>query len=173
MDRAGGEPISCVDGRQGMDYARQNAETRATQLGMRFNVDMSKEVGGKDVPVGFNFQWLNIAGESILFVENPQWNDTEKYPAQLSNGLYRQQMMHIFGKWGDVFGQGEGNVEIMTRGRKGVNRNMVYAWFNGMTGESNKPDNPIDAKSFHVLKENLICVRNTKLFAIGKSPANA
>ena len=173
MDMTGGEPIICVVGGQGMDYARQIAETRATQLGMRFNVDMNKEVGGKDVPVGFNFQWLNIAGESILFVENPQWNDTEKYPAQLSNGLYRQQMMHIFGKWGDVFGQGEGNVEIMTRGRKGVNRNMVYAWFNGMTGENNKPDNPIDAKSFHVLKENLIVVRNTKLFSIGRAPENA
>ena len=72
----------------------------------------------------------------------------------------------------DPDASGRRNVEIRTRGRAGVNRNMVYLWENGMTGEG-APQNPIDAKAFHMLKENLMATYSTKTCGILSPPATA
>jgi hypothetical protein len=173
MDTTGGDPIIVVTGREGMANASLVAQAEAGSNNVRFNIDANnnKMVGGKNVEVGYYFQYLNIAGEQLLFVENPQWNDKLKYPATLSNGKSRMGSTFFFGKWGSM-GNGRNNVEIKARGKKGVDRNIVYHWENGMTGYG-KPDNPVDALSFHMLKENLLIVYDTRLFGWMEPSATA
>jgi hypothetical protein len=72
----------------------------------------------------------------------------------------------------DTDDRGRMNVEIRSRGRAGVNRNIVYLWENGMTGEGTA-QNPVDAKAFHMLKETLLAVYNTRSCGILKPAATA
>jgi hypothetical protein len=173
MDELGGDQIIVVTGREGMANAANIAKEEAQTNNVRYMIPAkdNKVIGGMDVQVGYNFQTLNIAGEQLLFVENPQWNDKSKYSGRLSNGKSRMGSTFFFGKWG-AMNNGKNNVEIKARGRKGVDRNLVYLWKNGMTGDG-KADDPIDAKSFHMLKENLIIVYDPRLFGWMTPPATA
>jgi len=107
----------------------------------------------------------------MIFVENPMMDDDEKFPAKLSNGKLRMSNTFYFMDL-DTDEKGRRNVEIRARGRAGVNRNIVYYWENGMTGEGT-PQSPVDAKAFHMLKENLLAVFNTKTCGILTPSATA
>jgi len=98
-------------------------------------------------------------------------DDDMKFPARLSNGNLKMSSTYYFMDL-EPDNVGKSNVEIRVRGRSGVNRNMVYLWENGMTGEGT-PQNPIDAKTFHMLKENLLATYNTKTCGIMTPPATA
>jgi len=163
MDTTGGDPIIVVTGREGMANAALIAKQEAQSSNVYYTIDAknNSQVGGMDIEVGYNFQVLNIAGEKLLFVENPQWNDKLKYPAVLSNGKSKMGSTYFFSKWGSL-GDGRNNMEIMARGRNGVDRNMVYLTKNGMTGYG-KAEEATDAISFHMLKENLIICYDPRL----------
>jgi hypothetical protein len=135
-------------------------------------VDQSKMAGGAEPYVGYNFKNLNIGGEQITFVENPLQDDEEKFPARLTDGTLRKSKTFYFMDLEETPGNGRRNVEIRARGRAGVNRNIVYLWKNGMTGEG-KAEDPIDAKEFHMLKETLLAVFNTKSCGILAPSATA
>ncbi len=107
---------------------------------------------------------LNVGANQIVFVHNPIFDDEEKYPRKLSNGKMVQACTYYFMDMSSDE-TGKPNVEIRTRGREGVNRNMVYHYFNGMTGEG-KPMGSIDGKEFQILKENMMVVYNTRSSAI-------
>jgi hypothetical protein len=167
-----GDTWICVTGSPGMANIRKIAKQEAQEYNFTQMVTSNSKVGGDDIPVGFNFSRLNIAGEQLIFVENPQWNDMKKYPAKMSNGKSRKASEYLFLDFsGDAMGQK--NIEIRARGREGINRNMVYAWFEGMTGGSNKPDFSTDAIEYHMLKENMLVVYNSKTCGILEPPVNA
>lgn len=123
-------------------------------------VKQSDMAGGAEPAVGFNFKRLNVAGEQLIFVENPRMDDEELFPRRLSNGNLAQSSTYYFMDF-DVDDMGQRNIEIRSRGRAGVNRNLVYLWQNGMTGFGT-PDSPVDAIDFHMLKETLLAVYNTR-----------
>lgn len=133
-------------------------------------VTQDKKAGGADVTVGYNMRTLNVAGEQIIFIENPMQDDEEKFPTRLSNGQLRMSSTYYFMDMDTL--NDRSNVEIRARGRAGINRNIVYFWENGMTGDG-KADNPIDAKAFHMLKETLLAVYQTKTCGILYPPATA
>jgi len=137
-------------------------------------VQMVKETsnpGGAEPNVGFNFKRLNVAGEQLIFVENPRMDDEELFPRRLTNGnLAMSSSYYLLDFEADDMGQR--NIEIRTRGREGVNRNLVYLWQNGMTGYGS-PDSPVDAIDFHMLKETLLAAYNTKSCGILKPTATA
>jgi len=171
-NRISGNTFVVVTGTDGMQIAHDIAATRysaATPLVQ--TVNQTDQPGGAEPAVGYNFKKLNIAGEQLIFVENPMMDDEERFPLRLSNGNLRKSATFYFLDL-DTDQNGVRNIEIRTRGRKGVNRNIVYHWENGMTGEG-KPDNPVDAKDFHMLKENLLAVRNTKTCGILEPSATA
>jgi len=171
-NRISGNRIIVVTGADGMANAHEVASSRFSSSQPLVQIQsQSKEAGGAEPVVGFNFKVLNIAGEQITFVENPMMDDEEKFPAKLSNGNLKMSSTYYFMDL-DPDTSGKRNVEIRVRGRSGVNRNMVYLWENGMTGEGT-PTNPIDAKAFHMLKENLLAVYNTKTCGILGPPATA
>jgi len=171
-NRISGNSFVVVTGSDGMANAHD-------VIGSRFSSSMplvqvqqqSSQAGGAEPVVGFNFKVLNVAGEQILFVENPMMDDDMKFPARLSNGNLKMSSTYYFMDL-EPDNVGKSNVEIRVRGRSGVNRNMVYLWENGMTGEGT-PQNPIDAKTFHMLKENLLATYNTKTCGIMTPPATA
>ena len=167
-----GSQFIVVTGADGMANAHEIAASRynaGTPLVQ--NVMQTDKNGGAQPTVGYNFKRLNIAGEQLVFVENPMMDDESKFPARLSNNNLRMSNTFYFMDMGEIM-PGKRNVEIRARGRKGVDRNIVYHWENGMTGEG-KPDNPVDAKAFHMLKETLLAVYCTKSHGIMKPSATA
>jgi hypothetical protein len=118
-----------------------------------------------------NFQILNIHGQQCVFVENPMMDDAEKFPRRLSNGrLAMSNTYYLVDASRNEAGRP--NVEIRTRGRQGINRNMVYFYLNGMTGDG-KAQTSVDAKEFQMLKENMFVIYNTKSNGIISPPETA
>ena len=165
------EPIPVITGADGMATLRKIANQEAQDSNIQYNVNLgdNQKLGGVDVPVGFNFSRLNIAGEQILAVENHQWNDEKKYPGKLANGKSIMGSTFFFIDRG-MNDDGIQNMEIKARGREGMNRDLVYSWFPGMTGKNNKPLTPVDGDEFHIFKENMLVCRNIKSSGI-LSPA--
>jgi hypothetical protein len=159
----GGALYYVVTGTDGM----QNTQTEAGKYAkdyLNFNVMLSdynsQKVGGADVSVGVNFNRLNINGDSYVFCTNPMMDDEKKFPRRLRNGKLAMSSTYYFvdASRDDT---GRRNIEMRTRGRESVNRNMVYFYNNGMTGDGT-PMHSIDGKEFQMLKENMIVCYNSK-----------
>ena len=171
-NRISGNQWVVVTGSDGMQVAHEVAASRYNSgMPLVQIVNQTDKAGGAEPAVGYNFKKLNIAGEQILFVENPMMDDEEKFPMRLSNGKLRMSSTYYFLDL-DTDERGRSNVEIRARGRAGVNRNLVYLWQNGMTGEG-KADNPVDAKDFHMLKETLLAAYQTNTSGIMSPPLTA
>lgn len=148
-----------VTGSDGMANAHTVASAQLSASTPIVNIVNNDKVGGAEPSVGYNFKTLNIGGQQVTFVENPMMDDSEKFPRRLSNGkLAMSNTVYMLDL--SVNEVGKSNVEIRSAGREGVNRNIVYHWENGMTGQG-KPMNSKDAMSFHMLKENIISVYRT------------
>jgi len=171
-NRISGNSWVVVTGTDGMANAHEVASNRFTSAQPLVQmVTQTAAAGGAEPYVGYNFKKLNIAGEQLTFVENPMMDDEEKFPRRLSNGdLAKSSEYYFLDLEPDT--NGRQNVEIRVRGRAGVNRNLVYLWENGMTGEGT-PTSPVDAKAFHMLKENLLAVFNTRSCGLMKPPLTA
>jgi len=171
-NRISGNTYIVVTGTDGMSNADSVISARATATQPLVTlVQQTSQAGGAEPTIGYNFKRLNIAGEQLIFVENPMMDDEEKFPRRLSNGGLAMSNTFYFLDL-DTDDRGSSNIEIRARGRAGVNRNIVYLWENGMTGEGT-PTNPVDAKAFHMLKETLLAVYNTRSCGILKPSATA
>ena len=171
-NRISGNTFVVVTGSDGMAKANDIIASRFSSSNPLVQVvSQSKDAGGAEPYVGYNFKYLNIAGEQLCFVENPMQDDEERFPARMSNGNLRLSMTYYFMDM-DVDDKGRNNVEIRVRGRNNVNRNLVTFYDNGMTGEGT-PKNPVDERAIHWLKENLLVVYNTRSCGILSPPATA
>jgi hypothetical protein len=171
-NRISGNSYVVVTGSDGMANAHDIASSRYNAgMPLVTVVNQDGKAGGSEPITGFNFKKLNIAGEQLIFVENPMMDDDEKFPRRLSNGNLAMSNTFYFMDF-ETDDRGQQNIEIRARGRAGVDRNIVYLWENGMTGEG-KAENPVDAKAFHMLKETLLAVYNTRSCGILKPSATA
>jgi hypothetical protein len=119
--------------------------------------------GGMDFTGGYNFKYFNIAGDTVIAVEDPMMNDRERWPEIVNaTGLTRMQQTFYFLDNSIDSNTGLPNIEIRTRGSEGINRNLVICELEGMTGGTKRPTSTVDAKSVDMLKEDVIIVRNTK-----------
>lgn len=148
-----------VTGKEGIAHAEEIAFSRFSQYNLNQTAGGNTAIGGENVAVGYKYRLLNIAGEQIMFVENPMMDDEKKFPLRMSNGKLRMSCTYYMMDLSDM--NGLSNVEIRARGRKGVNRNFVYYWENGMTGEGT-PNSTVDETSFNMLKETFLAVRSVK-----------
>jgi hypothetical protein len=167
-------PIMAITGSAGMANARKVIRQANVDDGFRYNYNgNNSENGGAKITAGFNFDEINIEGQKVIFVENPQWNNKEIFPSVLSSGKSRMGSTIFFGDF-ETNSQGIPNVEIRTRGGNGVDRSFVYGVFDGMTGvQGRKPVTSVDAIQFDMLKENMLVTRNTKKGGILAPPLNA
>ncbi|MFA6916973.1 MAG: hypothetical protein WC222_11290 [Parachlamydiales bacterium] len=167
-----GQLFYCVTGADGMaNVHKQNALHGKNYYNITMNVPQTDKPGGADLPMGFNFNRMNVRGAQIVFVENPMFDRDDMFPRRLTNGKLAQSGTYYLmdNSKGET---GKPNVEIRARGRQGVNRNMVYYYFNGMTGEGT-PQGTVDGKEFQMLKENMLVIYNTKSHGIISPPATA
>lgn len=170
--RISGNQWVVITGADGMQMAHHIAASRYNSgMPLVQIVNQTDKPGGAEPTTGYNFKILNIAGEQICFVENPMHDDPEKFPMRLSNGALRMSSTFYFMDM-DTDERGRMNVEIRARGRAGINRNIVYLWQNGMTGEGTA-DNPVDARDFHMLKETLLACYETNTCGILAPPLTA
>ena len=157
----GGKLFYCVTGTDGMANVNKMAGLYAkNNYNLTQIVQQTGEVGGASPRVGFNFQEINVEGNTVVFVVNPMMDDTMKFPRKLSNGKLAMSSTFFFVDMSSDE-TGKPNVEMRTRGREGVNRNMVWYYKNGMTGDG-KAESSVDGKEFQMLKENMIVVYNPK-----------
>lgn len=151
----------------GPDGKASASRAIAKEHGQSIQVNVSgtdKKIGGPELAVGYDFSIMNVNGDQIIFVENPMMGDETKFPLRMANGeLVMSNTFYFMNR--DILDGGDNNVQIRARGRSGVNRNLVYLWQNGMTGEGT-PDNPVDAKAFHMLKETFFAVKDTRAHGI-------
>lgn len=159
-DFEGSYPFVVVTGDLGIQWAEEIIGAKAVEMGMTWNVNQNDNIGGADISVGFKFRKMNVAGETLIFAENPQWNDPERYPFKTSYGYDIKAGSYRFLDMRPI-DNGKKNMEILVRGREGINRNLVYHWEYGMTGGSNRPDSAVDADAFHLLKENAVVIYDT------------
>lgn len=134
---------------------------RVNFMGGRTNLtdSQTQKVGGEDIPVGGNFDTFNIHGNQIVVVKHPMFDDEERFSQRGSDGRLLQSSMMIFLDMATVAGRS--NIEIMTKGAYGINRSMVSAYLNGLTGDSRDVVSSADAIEFNMLKEDGIFIYNT------------
>lgn len=162
-DHDNSDPWYCVTGRGGMRAAAEIGKQLNQQMGITYHMNLdpnSQTYGGQKVANGFNMVTLNVDGKTIIFVENVQWNNRDKYPAVGPNGETIKGSTFHFMDLSDM-GDKRG-VEIRARAGNGRNRNMIFEWFEGMTGKPGKSDHPGDFSAFHMFKENMVCVYRPK-----------
>jgi hypothetical protein len=169
----GGQLRYVITGTDGMQNAQKEMGKYAqTFQNMTFNLpDPGSKVGGADVAVGVNFNRLNVNGDSLIFVVNPMMDDEKKFPRRLKNGKLAMSSTYYFID-ASKDETGKRNIEMRTRGRESVNRNLVYYYSNGMTGDG-QATHSVDGKEFQMLKENMIVCYNTKSCGILAPSATA
>jgi len=171
-DDVNGTQWICVTGSVGRQRAQEAAMQKYNNVNLIQNLnDKNSQIGGQDVVYGYDFSRLNIASHQILFVEHPMFDDAQKFPMRLTDGTLRQSTVYYFMDF-STMNNSLKNIEIRARGRAGVNRNMVYKWEEGMTGQG-KPESTVDARSYHMLKETFFATRRVKTQGILEAPITA
>jgi len=98
-------------------------------------------------------------------------DNEEMFPRRLNNGnLAMSSTMYFLDA--SPNSTGRPNIEIRTKGREGVNHNLVSFYRNGMTGEGT-PEHAVDGKEFQLLKQNMLVIYNTKSCGIITPPPTA
>ncbi len=156
----GGKRYYAMTGADGMANAHNVIETKAIQLGLGFDSSPGSTFGGASPEIGYNFQILNVAGNQIVFIENPQFDDEAKFPLRLTDGKLAQSKTVYFMDM-STDETGRPNMEIRPRGKRGINRGWVYFLKNGMTGDGPAQDS-VDAKEIQMLKQDMFVVYNTR-----------
>lgn len=129
-----------------------------TNFGGRTTASPGSGVGGNDIAVGANFDTFNVAGNQLVFVKYVGWDDTEKWFERGTNGELLMSNLYMFLDPGTF---NSPNIEILTKGAHGINRSMVEAYINGLTGLDQKPLHSVDAVQFELLKQDMIVIYNT------------
>ena len=127
-------------------------------------VSQSTEVGGQKVDVGFNFQKFNIDGDSVVFVKHPMFDDEKRYTERGADGnlLKSSQMIFL-----TTAMEGRKNIEILSKGVRGIDRSLVTAYLNGLTGDKQSTVvSSEDAIKYEMLKEDMIVIYNSNLCGI-------
>ena len=156
-----------VTGIDGYANAQDLLQNYAVQnLGGKSNI----EVGAEEWEVGYDFNTFNYAGNKLVFVQHPMFDDEERFSARGTDGKLVQSSMMIFLDMG-MDEKGRTNMEIKGKGAYGINRTMVTAYINGLTGDSDEVLSSVDAKEFNMLKQDGIFIYNTQSCGLGRKIA--
>jgi len=139
------------------------------------NVQLFKNVsdvaanGGATPDAGVTYQKFNVDGDSVFFIKHPMFDDELRFPKVGNDG--RSIMSSTY--YGFTIGDGAAkNMDIFAKGGKnGVNRNLVEADFNGMTGSAGTIMSEEDAKKYAMLSEDMFVIYNTSKCGIIRKAA--
>lgn len=138
-------------------YAAQLAGNQNATFYQAVNQD--GRAGGAVVDSGYEFQKLNIAGNSIMFIKHTLFDDRLQFTELDADG-WPLQSSTVF-----IMNAGKGdkmNMEILHKEANGINRANVTAKLNGMTGSTEvEVTSEEDAMKYAMLKEDMFVVYNT------------
>lgn len=147
-------------------------DKQANTFNIQINKDGSKQVGGPNVEVGYNFHTYNINGNQVIFVKHPLFDDKERFTERGSDGkLLKSSQIFFLDMAADA--GGTPNMEILSKGAYGVNRTMVSAYINGLTGIKGKGQvtTSVDGCEYNMLKQDGIFIYNTRTCGIIRKTA--
>lgn len=122
--------------------------------------DGSPVIGGQEVEVGYNFKTFNVNGNQVTVVKHPLFDDEKRFTERGADGKLLMSSKMIFLDMSSMDGQP--NIEILGNGAYGINRTMVSAYINGLTGMKEGPVvTPVDGIEFNMLKQDGIFIYNT------------
>ncbi len=121
------------------------------------------KAGGAAVSVGYNFTKVNMNGNSLIVCLHPMFDDDLAFPERGADGKLLLSSTCFIMNLGDGANK---NVEILHKAANGVDRSMVEAKLNGMTGAPETIITQEDAMLYAILKQDMICVYNTQLCGI-------
>jgi hypothetical protein len=153
-----------ITGTAGFSLIQSIAATLAGNQNTTFfqninQVSENGQAGGAIVNAGYQFNKLNINGNSIMFVKHPLFDDRLMFTELDSDG--RPLMSSTL----FIMNVGSGsnkNMEILCKEANGIKRDDVTAKINGLTGSSEMTLSEEDAMKYAMLKEDLMCVYNTQ-----------
>lgn len=119
--------------------------------------------GGDVVGAGYTFSRINFGGNSVIVCQHPLFDDPY-FASEIGSDGNSILSGTIF-----VLPLGEGsnmNMEVLHKAAFGVNRSMVEATLNGLTGASEMTLTQEDAKTYACLKQDMLNVYNTQICAI-------
>ncbi len=132
------------------------------------NVNQTSAAGGAKVDVGFSFQSFNVDGDQVLFIKHPMFDNDKLYTARGNDGNILQSSKMIFLT---TSMNGKKNLEILSKGARGINRSLVSKYLNGLTGDPQSMTlSEEDAIKYAQLKENMIVVYNSNVCGIINKP---
>lgn len=154
-----------VTGTQGY----MNFQDQCKALGIEENTQIfnpvtnSGEVGGAKVHVGYHFSSFNVAGNQIIAIKHPIFDDERMFPKRGNDGqILKSSEAYVF-----TLGEGDDkNLEILYKAANGVDRSNVTAKINGMTGSSEVSISEEDSMKYALLKEDMLNVLKTKQCAL-------
>lgn len=155
-----------VTGEEGYSNAQRQMQLLAGNQGVQIqqNVVQSGQAGGAMVDVGFNYQSFNVDGDKVTFVKHPMFDDDSRYTERGADGNIFKSSQMIFLT---TAVEGRKNLEILCKGARGVDRSMVSAYLNGLTGDAQSMViTEEDAIKYAQLKENMIVVYNSNICGI-------
>lgn len=162
--------LICVTGIEGYRNVQSKIPLLAASQSTTFFQEVggpgTDKIGGVEVAGGLHFQKINLFGNTIHFIMHPMFNDRQKFTQYNSYGQLVQGATYYFIALNSDT-SGRKNMEIMSKGSKGINRSMVMAILNGMTGKSGETVlSEQDAIKYALLKQDLIVVRKPMLAGI-------
>lgn len=164
-DQVNGFQWVMVTGTDGYANFQKQAPLLAAAQNIQFfdNITQDGKPGGAAVNVGYNFTKINIAGNSLMVVKHPMFDDEWAFGELRSNGKSVLSSTCFFL---NLNASSSKNIEILHKGGNGVNRKMVEAKLNGMTGASEAPISQEDAMTYAILSQTMINVYDTQTCGI-------
>lgn len=155
----------CVTGTDG--YA--NAQRKMQNLGANQNIQLvqlinqTKEVGGAEVDMGYNYASFNINGNKVMFIIHTMMDDAELFPARGNDGRLLQSSNYYFV---GLTTEERPTMEILCKEANGVKRDFVEAELLGLTGKGGLVQSEVDVNKYAMLSEKMFNVYNTQLCGI-------
>lgn len=151
-------------------YGYANAQTQMALLGqvqnVRTNTDVasSSQPGGPKVDMGYHFSSFNVNGNQMIFIKHPGFDDALMWTKRGNDGNLLMSSTYFIMDLNSEGGQK--SMEILYKSANGVDRSMVEAKYNGLTGDSELSLSEEDAGKYAMLKEDMLVVYNTQKCAI-------
>lgn len=141
--------------------AVQHLGDQNVQIMLPLNNDGS--AGGQEVNAGYTFMKINFGGNSVVVLQHPTFDDPLFASEIGSDGnsiLSGTIFVLPLGQEGSM------NMEVLHKAAFGVDRSMVEATLNGMTGAAEMAITQEDARTYAALKQDMLNVYNTQICGI-------
>lgn len=154
-----------VTGTNGYANFQEQAVTLAGNQNIQFMdvITQNGKPGGAAVQVGYNFTKMNINGNSVIVCKHPLFDDELLFTERGNDGEILMSSTYFVMYIGEGSNQ---NIEILHKAANGVNRSMVQAKLNGLTGATETTITEEDAMKFAILKQDMIVVYNTQVCGV-------